>query len=184
MRPNWFLALRLPAGGWFAERVTPPPDGFRLFHPADLHLTLAFLGGCTEADAFRAWEENHCFDLGPIDATLGEVVPMGDPRRYSALSALLQRGRRRVEEAMGRCRARWLRAAGARPDHRPPKAHATLARPLRRAGAEERRRGLAWAASLDLAGVPVRLEELVLYTWATDRRERRFRCAAARKLGA
>lgn len=184
MRPNWFLALRVPAAGWFAERVTEPPEGVRLFHGADLHITLAFLGGCTEEQARRAWALNDCWTTGALPATLGEIVPMGNPRRYSALSALLRRGRNPVEEAMSLCRDRWLEAAEARPDKRPPKAHVTVARPLRSASFAERERGLEWAAGLELDGVELLLDELVLYTWADDRRERLFRKVAGRVLEA
>jgi 2'-5' RNA ligase len=183
MRPNWFLALRIPADGWYEERVGTPPAGFRRFHGADLHLTLAFLGGCSEAQARCAWEQNGCWEEGPVRATFGEVIPMGNPRRYSALSALLLRGREEVERAMGRCRDRWLEAAEARPDRRPPKAHITFARPQRDAGREVRARGLDWAAALDLGGIELVLDRLVLYTWAHDRRDRLFREVAARELG-
>ncbi|MBC8328109.1 MAG: hypothetical protein H8E31_05105 [Planctomycetes bacterium] len=182
MRPNWFLALRVPAAGWFEQRVGAPPEGFRLFRGADLHITLAFLGGCSEEQALRAWRLNGCCALGPVPVTLGEVVPMGNPRRYSALSVLLRRGRNPVEKAIGLCRDRWLEAAEARPDKRPPKAHTTIARPQRRATPEVRQRGLEWAAGLELGGVDLVLDELVLYTWADDRAERLFKRVEGRKL--
>ncbi len=182
MRPNWFLALRVPAAGWFEERVSEPPEGVRLFRGVDLHITLAFLGGCTEQQALRAWALNGLWELGAVPVTLGEVVPMGNPKRYSALSVLLRRGRNPVEKGIALCRDRWLEAAEARPDKRPPKAHTTIARPLRRATPDQRQQGIDWAAGLELDGVDLLLDELVLYTWAEDRRERLFRQVEARTL--
>ena len=83
MKANWFVGL--PVGGaWAGTAVPPPPPEVRTFHPDDLHLTVAFLGPCGEERALRGWSA--LGDPGPaIDVTLGEVVPMGNPRRFSAL---------------------------------------------------------------------------------------------------
>lgn len=182
MHPNWFVGLPVPANGWYEQRVVRPPDGLRLFHAADLHITLAFLGGCNEEAARRAWALACEWPLGRVPANLGAVVPMGNPRRWTALSAMLRRGREEVEQAMSLCRDRWLEAAGARPDRRPPKAHLTLARPRRGAGRAERDAALAWAATLDLNGIELALDRIVLFTWADDRRERMFREVETRVL--
>jgi 2'-5' RNA ligase len=69
-------------------------------------------------------------------------------------------------------------------DSRPPKPHVTLARPQRRASAEERRQGLAWAARLELGHVQARLDRVALYTWDERRTEHLFRIVAERRLGA
>jgi 2'-5' RNA ligase len=179
---NWFLALKVPADDWFAERVPAPPAGLRRFAPQDLHLTLAFLGACGEARARRAWELAGAWGLGPTQVRLGPVAPMGGPRRYSALSILLEGGRELIEAEVGRCRGSWLLAAGARPNPRPPRAHVTIARPLRRASVAQRAAGLEWAAGLQLSGISLVLAELALYTWAEDRTERLFRQVERRLL--
>src|SRR6187551_197499 len=95
-RPNWFFAF--PIDGAFVLELPALPSNFRRFHPDDVHLTLAFLGGCGELAAERALaalDQRLASEPQPqIAVSLGEVVAMGGSRRtYSALSALLDRGR-------------------------------------------------------------------------------------------
>lgn len=184
MRANWFVGLPVE-GSWMADRVPPPPHEVRLFHPGDLHLTVAFLGPCGEERARRGWGalEAALGGLGPaVDATLGEVVPMGSPRRYTALSALLVQGRADTEALIGRARDPICAAAEVAPDPRPPKAHLTIARPTRRATDAQRRAALAWAGGLDLRSVAVRIDRLALYTWSEDRATRLFHVVEQRTL--
>lgn len=176
---NWFVALPVRAGGWFDGLPALPP-GLRGFHRDDLHFTVAFFGGVTEAQARAGWAAARW--EGARDVTLGDVVPMGDPGRYSALSALASEGRAQLEAEIGACRALAMPAAGARPDRWPPKAHLTLARPTRAASDEQRAAGLRWAASVEVTGVAVRLDRIALYTWAEDRAARLFRIVEERAL--
>jgi 2'-5' RNA ligase len=159
----------------------------RRFHPEDVHLTLAFLGGCGEEGAERALAaldaQLSIAPLAPIEIGLGEVVPMGGSRRhYSALSALLARGREEATAALTALRDALTQAASGRRDERPAKPHVTLARPKGRASAEDRARGLAWAAALELGSVNARLDRIALYTWSERRLERMFRIVAERRL--
>jgi 2'-5' RNA ligase len=181
MHANWFVAVTVP-GAEIAARLSAPPRGVRCLHADDFHLTIAFLGACGPERARRGFDAL-VWPLGALDVTLGEVVPMGSPHRFSALSALLVQGRAEVESAMGVARAPICAAAGVAVDPRPPKAHVTIARPARRASATERDTALRWARALPLAGVRVRLAELALYTWSEDRRERLFRRVEVRRLG-
>jgi RNA 2',3'-cyclic 3'-phosphodiesterase len=185
-RPNWFLAF--PLDGAFVLELPAPPAAFRPYHPEDVHLTLAFLGGCGEAGAERALaalDEKLALARPPaIEATLGAVVPMGGSRRhYSALSALLAHGREAAIETTLGLRDTLTEAATGRREARPPKPHVTLARPKRRASPADREAGLAWAEALDLAAVGVRLDRIALYTWHERRVERLFRIVAERPLG-
>lgn len=179
---NWFVALPVSAEGWFERLVAPPPAGIRRFHPDDLHLTIAFFGpvGAEAAErGFRALQ----WPLGPHRITLGTVVPMGNPRRYSALSALVESGREALEAAMSAARGAAWRAAGARPDERPAKAHLTLARPSRSATARERNDGLHWASGLDLTRVVATLDRVALYEGIGGGGARRYRIVIERTLG-
>jgi len=163
MKPNWFVGLRVPPEAGVTAKVKGPPEGVRLFADADLHMTVAFLGAAGEAAAQHAWDRRSLARAGAISASLGAVVPMGPPRRFSALAAELQAGRDAACGLIEALRAPMLEASGARPDARP---HVSVARLRRRAAPAERQSALAWASSLDLAGLRVELAELVLYTWA------------------
>ena len=173
MKANWFVALPVPAAGWF-ERVGAPPRGVRLFHPDDLHLTVAFLGAVSEEAARRGFEEARAFPLGACEITLGPVVPMGNKRRPSALSARLLDGEREVARAITEVRDAISDAACAAREARPALPHLTVARPLRSATYAERTGALTWASSLDLGAPRVSLTCLALYTWSAERRERLF----------
>jgi len=180
-RPNWFLAFPVEAG--FLAGSPPPPPGFRLFPAEDVHLTLVFLGGCGEEvaqRAFQAFEERlPQAPRGSIPVSLGEVAPMGGSRKdYTALSALLERGREQVTAFTLALRDAITDAAGLRRQARPPKPHVTLGRPKRRADVAHRAAGLEWAAGLDLRGIERTLERVALYTWSETRRERLFRIVA------
>jgi 2'-5' RNA ligase len=184
MRPNWFFAFPLP--GQFVLDLPELPRGFRRYHPDDVHLTLAFLGGCGEAAAQRALEALDARLLAvqpkPLQVTLAEVVPMGPKRKYSALSALLAKGRAETEACIGALRDAPTVAAKGREEQRAPKAHVTIARPFR-AKESERAAGLAWARSLELGAVHATLDRIALYTWSETRKERLFRIVAERPLG-
>jgi 2'-5' RNA ligase len=184
-RPNWFFAF--PLDGRFLLELPDTPPSLRRFHPEDLHMTLAFLGGCREQAAERA--------LGVLDAelartslpsfgvSLGDVVPLGGSRRhYTALSALLVEGRAEAARCLTELGGVLCEAALSRRPSRPAKPHVTLARPRRRATDADRASGLEWASGLHLAGVRQTLNRIALYTWDAVRQERLFRIVAERKL--
>lgn len=182
MSANWFIGLPVPPGPWF--EALQPPDGVRLFGASDLHLTVAFLGAVTEAQAQAAFEHASSFPLQALRVQLGTVECLGSKRRPSAFSALLLEGRTQVEAAMGATRERMWDAASARHDQRPPLAHVTLARPSRRATTLEVEHAEAWARGLDLAGPFVQLDSIALYTWSEDRKLNLFRKLASLPLTA
>src|SRR5688572_14915054 len=100
VRPNWFFAF--PIDGAFVLDLPELPATIRRYHPEDVHMTLAFLGGCGQAAAERAQEalDEQLERLKPaaLDVRLGEVVPLGNERRYTVLSALLSGGRAEATE--------------------------------------------------------------------------------------
>lgn len=174
---SWFLAWPLRE---LPELALPPlPANFRRFPHEDLHLTLAFLGTCGSDLAERALDELRARlaaqPLDAFDVTLGPVVPMGSPRRYSALSALLDVGNDTAAAAISMLRDALTDVVGARRDTRSPKPHVTLARPQRKATDADRQAGLAWAAQVEFNSVGARLDRIALYTWNDKRSERLFR---------
>jgi 2'-5' RNA ligase len=185
-RPNFFLAF--PLDGQFVLELPAMPRFMRLFVPEDVHMTLAFLGGCGEDGAQRALsaldEQLRGTPLSPLDVSLGEVVPMGGSRRaYTALSALLETGRAEATACLAALRDPLTEAATGRRNERSPKPHVSIARPRGRASDADREAGLAWAAQLDLRAVHAKLDRIALYTWSEVRRERLFRIIAERRLG-
>lgn len=183
-RPNWFFAF--PLDGSFVTDLPAPPTALRRYHAEDVHLTLAFLGGVGEAGAERALaaldEQLARATPAALDVSLGEVVPMGPRGKYSALSALLERGREEATEYIRSLRDALTEAASGRREQRPAKPHVTVARPRGRATAADREAGLRWAGSLDLRAVSARLDRIALYTWNELRRERLFRIVTERPL--
>lgn len=163
------------------------PANFRRFHPQDVHLTLAFLGGCEQVAAERALsaldQRLANEPLSSMPFSLGEVVPMGGSRRtYSALSALLDQGRAEASACIAALRDLLTQTATGRTEKRPPKPHVSIARPRSRATEADRAAGLAWAAALDLQSVHAHLDRIALYTWSETRREQLFQIVAERRL--
>jgi len=184
-RPNFFFAF--PIDGQFVPRLPALPPSFRLYHPDDVHLTLSFLGGCGQDAAERALaaldEALQREPRGGIDVSLAEVVPMGPKRAYSALSALLDRGRAPTTELIAALRDVVSEAALGRREQRAPKPHVTIAKPQSRVTDAGREAGLKWAAAVDLRAIEARLDRIALYTWSEgNRRERLFRIVAERPL--
>lgn len=177
MRPNWFFAF--PIDGRFVLDLPDLPPTFRRYHPDDVHLTLSFLGSCSEDAALRALAALvaalRASPVSSIDVALGVVVPMGSRGRYSALSALLSEGRLEAEHCIGSLRDILSEAALGKRERRPPTAHVTLARPGRHSSEARRAEGLIWASQQRLEGVRARLSRIALYTWSEQRRERLFR---------
>jgi 2'-5' RNA ligase len=174
--------------GAFVESLPEVPPSIRRYHVGDVHMTLAFLGGCGEPAALRALavlDQRLLVSPPPVvDISLGDVVPLGRSKSgYTTLSALLERGRAEATELLTEHGGPLYDAATGRRPARPPNPHVTLARVRGRASDEHREAGLAWAASLDLRSVHARLDRIALYTWSDERRERLFRIVEERRLG-
>jgi 2'-5' RNA ligase len=179
-RANWFIGLPI-IGMQLDACMSKAPSHIRVFDTADLHLTIAFLGPTTESSARIAWNALD-WPLPSREVSFGKLVPMGNPRHFSALSVLLDEGRAEVEVAMGRARKQVCAAAGVAEDERPPKAHITLARVSRRATDRDRIAALSWAEFQSFEHVRVQLASVALYTWSENRQERLFRVVEHRLL--
>jgi 2'-5' RNA ligase len=147
----------------------------RLFATTDLHVTLSFFGSVQQADARKAWALIGSFSsFRRVTGSFRGVEPLGNPRKPSALSAIVDAGWQPLSEMIAEARAPLLEAAGAPLDTRPPLPHMTIGRVQRRATAAERRAALRWAESIDLRGASFTVTSVALYTWSDDRQERLF----------
>jgi 2'-5' RNA ligase len=182
--PSWFVAFPVSVVAWFS-RLPPPPLGTRVLAAADLHLTVAFLGDVGETRARVAFHGLTPTAIQSFEILLGRVVPMGNPRRPSALSALGEQADtngRSIVEILTEPRDSILEAAALPVETRGMKPHITLARLRRRADAGERQRALAWAAAIDLASARIELDRIGLYTAARDRTECAYEIVESRDL--
>jgi len=145
-------------------------------------MTVAFLGPVSDEAAQRAWATVPRYASHAIEASLGKLAAMGNPRRPSALSVLVEQGHDELCALIAALRAPAWEAAGARADDRPALPHITIARPSRAASDVERRAALEWALAQPPIDARIALTEIVLFTWSTDRSERQFRAVETRKL--
>lgn len=181
---NWFVGLPTSLEERVRTALASPPRGVRLFHPEDVHLTVAFLGAVDEAHARAAFVACLPFPLAPLVATLGTVKPLGNPRRPSAIAALVDEGNAALADALRARRDVALAAADLPPERRDALPHVTLARVGRKASAAEHREALAWARSLDVRGASARIDRIALFTWNEDRAAKLFRIVEERALEA
>ena len=156
--------------------LPPAPPRVRVFAEADLHVTLGFLGPVQEEEARKAWVLIDGFEsFRQVAGSFSEVKPLGNPRKPSALSAIVDTGRDALREMIVEARASLLEAAGAPPDERAPLPHMTVARVQRRATPQERREALRWAGQIDTRRASFCASSVALYTWSEDRAKRLFR---------
>jgi 2'-5' RNA ligase len=165
--PSSFLAIPVEDGPWRGARIRALPPRVRALHPADVHVTLAFLGGVSPERARAAFEAASTIELSPMRASIGRVVPLGPEGRWTALSALLE-GAPALALAMQAVQAAAHAAAGVPAETRPPLPHVTLARLHARASEAEREGALRWAEGLRPGGT-LELDRLALYTGRRDK---------------
>lgn len=183
IQANWFIGFPVAATPWLAD-LEPAPRGARIFAVEDVHLTLVFLGAVGRDAAMRAWEAANRLESRTWSMSPGPLAPFGarrkakptqrmtNPSRPSAWSVEPSPRLPELEAFMGAHRDRLFEAASvaeAARDRRPPRPHATLARPMRSAGPAEHQALRAWAERQRIAAVPVVIGRLALYTWAEHR---------------
>lgn len=172
---RWFIALPLPEalreplGEWARDQRARLP--FQTWvHPADYHLTLAFLGDTDTAlapDIVAAMQRSR--PAGGFTLRLGEPGCFGKPAAPSVLW-LAVGGASKPLQALQAALAAELTPLGFAPEQRAYKPHLTLARRWGGTGAAPRP-GQPGAPKLPPGlGSPWRAEELALYRSRLNRR--------------
>lgn len=182
-KPNWFIGYRVDPGDWFEELTASTPEGLRRFHPEDLHLTVAFLGQVEEPATRGAWKLAREADFPAVTVDFVGIEPFGRPSSPSAFSLTLERGRDELIEAIRTHRNDLIGAVDKPPETRPPRPHITVARPGRGADRELVEQGMAWCEQVTPPDVELELDELALYTWADERKQRLFKVVDSMRLG-
>jgi 2'-5' RNA ligase len=171
--PNWFVAIPAPHPALLPWAGAMPP-GLRLFHPADLHLTVAFLGPMPPERAGAVLEQMRQVRFEPFGLVPSRLVGLPAPAHISALALEVGEGHAQAVALMQAWRAGFWEAAGATPDPRPPLPHLTVARPDRLAGAAGQAAALTWLATAPVPTTRIWADRLALYTWHPDRQQRQF----------
>ena len=181
-RPNWFLALPLPPRARWQDAAVSAPPQLRRVAAEDLHLTLAFLGSCGEERAAAAWQAVGSLQSVAISIQAGGWCALGSARQPSAYGLTLAEGNAQLCELLQRWEPRAREAAGLAPSLRPPLPHVTLLRPGRRDAPLVIEPMRVWMARTPLPPGRALLQELALWTWDPDRRQRLFRIRERRPL--
>lgn len=175
MSRNWFVAWPVEnATEWLAALAADAPIGVTFLDPADLHLTIAFLGEHNDAAEKKMAGLLGGFSLTGIDITPGAFLALPQPRRFSAIVASIDTGRLEVEKQIARWMPRICREAGARIDTRAPVPHITVARPDRRITNDDRAAVLDWIESRPRDTTPLTLAPPAIYRWATESTSLRY----------
>lgn len=180
MTPNWFVAWPVRgAEEWIAALEAAAPGGLHFLAPADLHVTLAFLGRFDPKLLAKIAAQVATLPLEGGEVALNQFVALPQPRRFSALAFVLGRGWLDIEKQITKWRDRICREAGAKLETRPSLPHLTVARPDRRIGESDRDAALEWMRQLpSQEGLQLRLDRPRIYTWADRDAPTRYRLLA------
>lgn len=176
MLPNWFIALPLRGGEWLEEIRRTAPREVRVFHPDDVHITIAFLGaqppGTHPVETMIKAMQS--LVIPPCNCTFSRLRALPSPERMSAISWELDKGKSEISTIIRQHRAGLLQAASARPDNRPPLPHVTVARPRRQDGIRAIQAAAAWLPTVPPPTGEFLVTGIALYGWAKDRTQRQF----------
>ena len=123
------------------------------------------------------------FRSGAISVRAGGWRALGSPRQPSAYGLTFVEGHLELCALLRQWEPLAREAAGLAPCSRPPLPHVTLLRPRRRDAAAAIALMRQWMAQAPLPAAEAVLQELALYTWDPERRERLFQITARRPLG-
>lgn len=161
-KPNWFIAFTVPESSWLPEVLAAAPEGFRHIRPADLHVTVAFLGRCDSDKALEVWNDCAEYFTRPLSGILRGILPMGFCAAPSAYAIEVAGSELRNWVLDQRDAIGEIAASEPHPHRLLP--HITIARPQK--GTEEASipSGQRWCNSTPSLDLPVTFSRLALMT--------------------
>src|ERR1700754_2838927 len=92
-RPNWFVALPVPAEAWLQEIADLAPDEVKIFIPGDVHLTVAFFGIMHPAKKLDVIQFLDGINFEPFVVSFARLRPLPTEKSVTALSFELVKGK-------------------------------------------------------------------------------------------
>ncbi|NND70728.1 MAG: hypothetical protein HKN43_04035 [Rhodothermales bacterium] len=173
--PNWFVGFPVQGDSWCPVSANHVPGSIRLYHPDDLHITMAFLGSVSQRKALKAWKKVTNLKLEPVTISFNQLKPFGAFSTPSAYGLTLDTGRDSVANTISTHRRKILGAVGKKPRDGRVVPHVTIARPNRRLSKGDVYAIAEWRHEFEIPEVEVNLTEIALYTWAPPQAPQRFR---------
>ncbi len=180
--PSWFIGLKVSESDDLLAVTAGAPPGISKTHPADLHLTVAFLGAVDEAAAGRAFAIASARVPAVINATAGSPLLLGPQACPWAICASIADGAEAVTDLASALADNCRLAAGLQSEERDLLPHCTLAAIDRGVGDELRAELLEWGAGLQTTGHSIVLDTLGLYRTADPEASTRYRCVESVRL--
>ncbi len=172
---NWFVAwpVIVPAevmDAWHHDA----PIGLRFHDPADLHITLALLGRHDLTQEKKLIDLIRKSKIPAPEVSLKSILPLPQPRRFSAMVWEIANGRLELEKQIAKWRPRICRELGAFVDASPALPYLTFARPERKISNEDRDSVLAWSESFAPPKQSFHLQSPAIFKWSSTAGERQF----------
>lgn len=178
---NWFVAFKVDPGNWYGQLAPLLPQSLKIFHPDDLHMTIAFLGNFNEKvnplDTKKIVEIIRGFTLEPITLNSQGIIVLPSEKHFTAIcldfenpqeNGFLHKNKLLLD-SITILRDRLLEAAGVAPEKRNFLPHVTVARPHRRLSFLQKEILLGELRKIPSMTIPITLKTVALYTWADHR---------------
>jgi len=173
---NSFVAAPIEnVGYWFDNYLENRPNAVRVFHPEDLHMTIAFLGKISadqQAAVIQAMEK---LAHAEFEISFHRLVALPNAKRMSALSFSVNAGFQEAVNLIETWRAPIFKSISTEVETRPALPHITIARPERRANSQERKSILGWLKTVEAPRLKIPINRVALYTWSDNRKETQFK---------
>lgn len=173
----------MAAGDWYAALVAEHPAAASVTRPAELHITLAFLGDCTADQIDAAWTRLLATPPPSLTARLGDAAAFGSTRHPNLWGCDLE-NIEPLRQWMAQHRDALYRASGSTPDTRPPRPHLTLLRLPRRVAtqADARLQSRLLHTVQNTRGAALTLDRVALYCRAPNDSELHYQRLRTLKL--